>query len=231
MDTGSEPRRTAARELAARHVEGGSRPAVGESSLLAYAERPRPEHDRWGLRSALVRLAQPEPEWAGRILAVVRRVDAAIGPLRRRLDDHTVVVDPALDERTVSPDEIGPTVDSRVTDLARLAVALDPAWRPATAPAVDPAVVEDVLAGYSDGLTRCGGEPLASDELAALPLVVVCVALDRLADAVAAWAVTAPGPAPLDLIEGVCDGAWATLDACGAPLETRRPSRGRRTPA
>ncbi|MFV0259710.1 MAG: hypothetical protein ACK5PP_14835 [Acidimicrobiales bacterium] len=216
METGSEPRRVAAQALASRHLERGPRRPDGDRSRFAYAERPRPEHAGWGLRSALVRLAQPEPQWAARVLTVVRRVDATVGPLRRPLDRHTVLLDDATD----------PVVDARVVDLGRLATTLDPTWSVRAVPAVvDPIVVDDVVTGYAAGLAAGDGEPLEPEEITALPVVVVCLALDHLADTVAAWAVTAPGPAPLDLIEVVCDGAWAALDACGAPTEADRPRR------
>ncbi len=59
-----------------------------ENSILNYAEAPR-EKD-WTLRSALVRLAQPHPLRSEAVLQLVRRLDAAIKPMVRSLQQHGV---------------------------------------------------------------------------------------------------------------------------------------------
>jgi hypothetical protein len=47
------------------------------AELVDLAERPRIEG--WSLRAALCRYAQPQPERAGAVLSVLRRVEAALG--------------------------------------------------------------------------------------------------------------------------------------------------------
>jgi hypothetical protein len=54
--------------------------------LLDFAERPRV--DDWSLRAALVRYAQPEPARVAQILELVRRIDAALGTHRARLESE-----------------------------------------------------------------------------------------------------------------------------------------------
>ena len=49
----------------------GDGPIPDPGLLADLSERPRTE--RWSLRAALVRYAQPEPERAGSVLEVVRR--------------------------------------------------------------------------------------------------------------------------------------------------------------
>lgn len=69
---------TAGRQLGERHAH--DEVADDDPSLLNYAESPRAGD--WTLRSALVRLAQPEPVRAGAVLELVRRLDAALQSVR-----------------------------------------------------------------------------------------------------------------------------------------------------
>lgn len=59
-----------------------------QNSILNYAEAPR--NGNWTLRSALVRLAQPHPLRSEAVLQLVRRLDAAIKPMMRPLQQHGV---------------------------------------------------------------------------------------------------------------------------------------------
>lgn len=81
--------------------------------LVDYAESPRV--DDWTLRSALVRLAQPEPVRAGAVLELIRRTDAALAPHRRRLERDEVTADTAF----------GGIGDDELVPLLRPAVVLD----------------------------------------------------------------------------------------------------------
>lgn len=83
--------------------------------LVDYAESPRV--DDWTLRSALVRLAQPEPVRAGAVLELIRRTDAALAPHRRRLERDEVTAHTAVE---VVGDE-----DPDLVPLLRPALVLD----------------------------------------------------------------------------------------------------------
>lgn len=83
--------------------------------LVDYAESPRV--DDWTLRSALVRLAQPEPVRAGAVLELIRRTDAALAPHRRRLERDEVTTNTAVE---AVGDE-----DPDLVALLRPAVVLD----------------------------------------------------------------------------------------------------------
>lgn len=196
-----------ARILAERHRDPA--PPEPERSILNLAESPR--IDDWSLRSALVRLAQPEPVRAGAVLEIVRRCQGALHPLARALERHTVWTGPELGPGSVTGSADGgwtladggsPRADIRVVDLARLAGG-------------DPAAL-DVLAG------AYGAEaPLGPEESAALGLVAVAVAIDGLADDLAAWAVSAAGPPPVAAVDAVCRRLASELDRLGVPREMR----------
>lgn len=56
------------------------------ADLVDLAERPRVEG--WSLRAALCRYAQPQPERAGALLSVLRRVEAELGQHLAELRSH-----------------------------------------------------------------------------------------------------------------------------------------------
>lgn len=197
----------AARILAERHREPA--PAEPERSILNLAESPR--IDDWSLRSALVRLAQPEPVRAGAVLEIVRRCQGALHPLTRALERHTVWTGPELGPASVTgaadtdwalADGGPPRPDIRLVDLARLAGG-------------DPAALDAVAGAYA------AVAPLDDEEQAALGLVAVAVAIDGLADELAAWAVTAEGPPPVAAVDAVCRRLAPELDRLGVPREMR----------
>ena len=84
-------RREAGRQLARQHEDGtadAADDAGAVAPLVHYAETTR--KGDWSLRSALVRLAQPEPVRAGAVLELVRRCDASLSPFGSRLENHRV---------------------------------------------------------------------------------------------------------------------------------------------
>lgn len=197
----------AARILADRHREPA--PPDPERSILNLAESPRV--DDWSLRAALVRLAQPEPVRAGAVLEIVRRCQGALHPLTRALERHTVWTGPGLGPGSVTGSTAGgweladggpPRADLRLVDLARLAGG-------------DPVALGSLAEAY-------GAEaPLDPEEEAAVGLIGVAVAIDGLADELAAWAVTAAGPPPVAAVDTVCRRLAPELDRLGVPRETR----------
>ena len=70
----------AGRALAMRHRDAAAEPDP-DGSLVNYAESPRA--GGWTLRSAMTRLAQPEPELVDAIAPLVRRLDAVLHHLAR----------------------------------------------------------------------------------------------------------------------------------------------------
>ncbi len=204
----------AARLLAERHRERAEpRP---EASLLNYAERPRAGD--WSLRSALVRLAQPEPVRAAAVLELVRRCDGALHPFGRALERATVTCDRALlldalaagggDDAPPPPAE--PYPDTRMADLARLVRDTD------TAGAAD-----EIVTSYVDATD--GDVAVGDEELEALPLLAVALELDSLAEALTAWADRGPRDPPLDVVDTTCRRVNARLDQAGVPHETGPP--------
>lgn len=182
--------------------------------LAGYAEWPHV--DDWTLRSALVRLAQPEPLLGGALLEAARRLDAALHPLTRSLEQHLVVCDAGLSSVTDDAPAVGgtpaePYVDARATDLARLAA--------------HPGISGDDLTAAYDR-----HEPLDDDEITAVPLLGVAVEIDRLARALAAWAANEPRPAPpVAAVDATIRTVVAQLDTIGVPHEEdRRPPPRRR---
>lgn len=197
----------AGRLLADRHREPA--PPEPERSILNLAESPRV--DDWSLRSALVRLAQPEPVRAGAVLEIVRRCQGALHPLVRALERHTVYTHPALGPGSITGSEAGgwsladggqPRADVRLVDLARLAGG-------------DPESLVVLAEAYA------AVAPLDPEEWAALDLVAVAVALDGLAHELAAWAVTATGPPPVASIDAGCRRLAPELDRIGVAREMR----------
>lgn len=86
------------------------------AALLDYQERPRV--DDWSLRAALTRYAQPQPQRVGDLLAVVRRIEFAMGSYQK-----TVASDgPAL-WHTLQQDD-GSTND-RLVGMLRAMTELD----------------------------------------------------------------------------------------------------------
>src|SRR5262245_2062512 len=101
--TGADPELTPAaaaglaRVLAGRHATPAEPvPGQGVTAFAAAVHR-----DDWSLRSALVRLAQPEPVLAGALLEVVRRCEGALSPRVRDLERHTVLCQPSLSPSSI----------------------------------------------------------------------------------------------------------------------------------
>jgi Ser/Thr protein kinase RdoA (MazF antagonist) len=204
--------RAAGRLLADRHAASPAEPTV--VGLLDYEERPR--SGDWGMRSALVRYAQPEPSRAAVVLHLVRRLNTTLHTARRVLEPTTVRCDlsltmasftgpddePALDEHGEPYDDI------RIADLARLS-------RDA------PDDFEAIVDGYAERV------PLAEAEAKALPLVMVALEFDVLAEILVAWARTAPSSPPNDEVDATVKLVAARLDSAGVPEETGPPQGGR----
>lgn len=119
--------------------------AVDPVLLADLSERPRSE--RWSLRAALVRYAQPQPARAGAVLAVVRRVEAVLHTQLKRIEREA----PEL-EAAMAADDPEPLVQLllAVRPLDRLGDALA-GWAAAGPAAPRPdaeldAVVRDVTA-------------------------------------------------------------------------------------
>ncbi|MBT8240045.1 MAG: hypothetical protein KJN63_02330 [Acidimicrobiia bacterium] len=81
-----------------------------QNSILNYAESSR--HGDWTLRSALVRLAQPQPLRSEAVLQLVRRLDAALKPVTRSLQRYGVC------SRRSIPGGAQHVADIRLVDLA-----------------------------------------------------------------------------------------------------------------
>lgn len=173
---------------------------------MGYAESPR--SGDWSLRSALVRLAQPEPVRAGAVLELVRRCDGALHPYVRALESTTVWCDRSLTIDTVGDEPGRPHPDSRASDLARLVRS-------------SPDDLDAVLAGYT------ALAPLSDDERGALPLLLVALDLDELGDVLAGWADAGPHDPPLGVVDEVCARVFDELGSLGVPRETGPPRRGR----
>lgn len=201
-----ERAREAGRRLAERHAAGSTAPDAAVT-LVNHAESPRA--DDWTLRSALVRLASPEPQLVADLLTRVRRLDATLQQAASILAKQTVVCDRGLTLDTVDGDPVDPYPDTRTADLARLAVD-----------AGDDADV--VVEAYVESIE------LGPAEMAALPLLGVALTIDTLADEIVAWARVAPAPAPVELIRDTIDALQARLDELGVPVEEAPPGRGRR---
>ncbi|MEM7273227.1 MAG: hypothetical protein AAF547_09130 [Actinomycetota bacterium] len=176
-------------------------------SLLNYAESPHPGD--WTLRSALVRLAQPDPARVGRLLETMRRLDAPLQHVARILERHPVVADRALDPSGLGQAPVEPQPDVRTADLARLVAA-----------GADP---DGVLRGYDRAMSAAAADPLGAEERLAVPLLVLAVDLDALAVALAAWAEAGPADPPVAQVDATRDRVAARLDELGVPVETGPP--------
>ncbi|MFT7648552.1 MAG: hypothetical protein ACI8Y4_003304 [Candidatus Poriferisodalaceae bacterium] len=176
-------------------------------SLLNHAERSRVGD--WSTRSALMRLAQPEPVRVSRVLESVRRCDGALHPMVRALIAHTVTCDRGLTPDTIDQSPSVAYVDGRITDLARLV-----AFRPDDA--------DLIIESYRSLI------PLTEEECFAVPLLMVAVELDRLGDIVAAWANHFDFDPPVELVDEIAASTRAALDDLGIDRETGPPPRGRR---
>lgn len=181
--------------------------------LVDYAESSRVGD--WSLRSALVRFAQPEPTRASAVLELIRRTDGALKAHRRRLESSAVPTLPTLgagsfvaDDRAVSVTGDGWVLDARAADLARVAARLPDG--------------EAVVAAYA------GAEGVPAEELDAVPLLVVALGLDALADELARWADGRDGPPPVDAVDAAAAEAFRRLAELGVPRETA-PPRGARS--
>ncbi len=204
-------------DLAARHA-ADSEISVDETlTALAVAESPRV--DDWTLRSALVRFAQSQPDLSSAILESVRRTQATLDPHIRELFRHGVMTDRRLalrDDGDLAP-PADPCPDVRVGDLARLVRA-----------GVDG---EALAAAYDTATTSAGGAPLSPTERAAIPLLVVLLDLDELAETLARWASsTAPADPPVAEANRLGRLAFDRLAALGVARETRERPPGRRSP-
>jgi hypothetical protein len=183
-----------------------------EHSLLNVAEAPRV--DDWSLRSALVRLAQPEPVRAGAVLEVIRRCEGGLQPFARALERHVVETQPSLSPSSLVPEDgswrlagDGPgQADIRLADLARLAGG-------------DPGLLADLIEAYGHRVE------LDAEELAAAPLVLVAAELDQLAGTLTRWAEAHDQPPPVDEIDHLCDQLARQLDQLGVPREIRPEER------
>ena len=208
-----ERARLAGELLAARHHAGGFVDAAPGSSLVDYAERPRAGD--WSMRSALVRLALPQPALVAGVLELVRRLDAVLHQVARPLERRTVVCDRVLSMELLDDDgvlrgPVEPHPDTRTADLVRLA-------RSAGSHA------DVVVDAYATAVE------LDIEEQQALPLLAVALEFDNLAETLVAWAPTAPAPPPVAVVEATCGRVLAQLDALGVPREEARPPRGRRS--
>jgi len=198
--------------LAARHRESATPDPA--RSLVNYAESARAGD--WTMRSALVRLAQPEPMRASATVELIRRLDTALHPVARSLERHTTICDRQLspealsrhDDEWVLTEPAEPVPDGRVVDLARLS-------------RLDPGFAALVAASYTDV------EELSDDEQAALPLLAVAARLDELADVLTAWASRGFRDPPVDAVDGTGREVFEALESLGVPRESRRPTRRR----
>jgi len=200
----------AGRALAERHAadSGDDRISVDRGrSLLNFSEVTGVGD--WSLRSALSRMAQPEPVRVGRVLESVRRLDAVLHHFRSTLEQQAAICErPADDSGTT---ERYP--DVRTADIARLAA--------------DGFDVDSVLTGYTQEDVML--HPVSDDERAALPVLVAAVQFERLSTALNGWAHQGPGDEPIELFDQACDDIEALLDQLGVPKETGPPGAGGRS--
>jgi len=189
-------------QLARRHV---AHPAEANPtlSLLNYAEASR--DGDWTLRSALVRLAQPPPALASAVLEQVRRCDAALHPIARALEAHTVVADHQLDPALLGDAPIDGYPDARVSDIARLVRS-------------QPDQLDRLVAGYESVAE------LSEVERLALPILVVALQLDELGAVAATWASAGFENPPVAQVERLAKAAFDSMEHNAVPKE-QPPSR------
>lgn len=191
--------------LAERHAEGAELDA--RLNLLNYAEAPY-EGD-WTLRSALMRLAQPHPKRVGQVLDLTRRLDAPLHHVRKVLERHVVMADRGLTPENVEKEPLAAIGDIRTADLARLVAA-----------GIDQAAL---LAGYEER------HELEHEERLAVPLLVVAIMIEKLAQALCAWALVGPADPPLEAVDHFVETVAVKLDELGVPEETGPPPGMRRS--
>jgi hypothetical protein len=153
------------------------------------------------------------------VLELVRRCEWALQPAVRALERHTVSADRGLSWSSLTedgknwrfrpPEDRYP--DARVTDLARIDGGNADEF-------------ETVIAAYTSRIE------LEAEELAALPLLGPVLALDRLAESLAAWAPLAPDHPPVGQVDDVCQQLHVRLEALGvtAEVDPARQARQRR---
>lgn len=204
----------AGRALAHRHQPSG--PFDPSRSLLNYAESSR--DGDWTLRSALVRLAQPEPVRAGAVLELVRRCDGALHPLSRPVERRIVLSQPGLTRASLLGDggeepSVDARADGRVTDLARLS-------------AEHPDDTATLLRAYEAEAEQ----PLDAEEVAAVPLLTVALLLDQLASGLVEWTAGHRDSPPIDDVDRLAAEAFDRLAELDVPREGPPPgsNRGRR---
>ncbi|MGH1491015.1 MAG: hypothetical protein ACRBK7_16745 [Acidimicrobiales bacterium] len=176
-------------------------------SLLNYGEFPH-EGD-WTLRSALVRLAQPEPARVGAVLELVRRLDAPLHHVKRALEQHLTTCDRDVTVDNLAGAPLDPYRDIRTADLARL-----------LATGVDDV---ELLAGYEQQT------PLDHEERVAVPLLAVAVQFEWLAQELTAWALAGSEPPPIASVDRAVADVGAELDRLSVPVETGPPQRSGRS--
>lgn len=196
--------------LARRHASAGTPTIERAASLLNYAELSRTCD--WSLRSALTRLAQPEPVRSARVLDLVRRCDYALSGVQSGIERHPAVCDRRLGivRGELEPEANEPHPDVRSADLARLIRAC-------------PDAADALVAGYES-------ESMSLDDVerSALPLLVGALALDDLADTLADWASRGAEHPPLDVVDDVTGRVSVYFDQIGVSTDTGPPWRGRR---
>lgn len=191
------------RLLADRHADPVE--AQPQQSLVNYAESPRVGD--WTMRSALVRLAQPEPVRASALLELVRRLDTVLHHVARPLDRRTVRCDRDLGP-SFTAEPIAPYADTRTADLARIGRAL-------------PEGFATVLGSYAAEVD------LDPEEHGALPLLEMALEFDDLAEELTRWASdSAVGP-PTAEVDDTCARVRSRMDELGVPTEPRPTRRGR----
>ena len=96
---------------------------AGLAQLLDFAERPHAAN--WGLRAALVRYAQPQPQRVEDLLALVRRIQAAFREQSTALQSDGPRLWAALDHDD-RPADVAPLVDllGAAREIDRLGDAL-----------------------------------------------------------------------------------------------------------
>lgn len=198
--------REAGRALADRHRVGGPAEPDPIVSILNYAEMGRTGD--WSLRSAMVRLALPEPMIVVEVANHIRRLDTVLHHVATPLAKQTVWCDRSISLANIDGDPLDPYPDTRIADVARLAVS---------AGTVGDVVVEAYV----------GEVELTQEERVALPLIGVALQLDSLAQLLAEWAVTAPAPPPVDEVRSIAAAIQARMDELDVPVEQSGPPRGR----
>jgi hypothetical protein len=150
------------------------------------------------------------------VLELIRRTDGALKPHRRRLESRGAPTHPGLepasfvdnDGELVIRTDTAPVVDAPASDLARVALRLPDG--------------DAVVAAYRNTVDD-------DPTFEAIPLLVVAVHLDAIAEALVAWACVHDGPPPVAVVDERAAAAFSRLAALDVPRETggRPPGRGR----